>query len=211
MERVLPDLWHSEAEPLFGRAKTRAYLVETGGRPVLIYNTSQAAVLDKAEALGGGISHQFISHRHEAARNLATIRRRFGSSLVMDAEEARHVSRLAKVDVVVDRPTQVGPLLALPTPGHTRGGLSFLLTSEHGRYLFTGDVLYVDGDTLSTRVFGGDGGDSGTLARTLEALKALEPDAVFSSAFVGEHSSMDVRGGVWSAEIERNLRRLRGR
>ena len=209
MERVRPNLWQSDAEHLFGRAKTRAYLLGTGGRHVLVYNTRQAAFLDQAEALGG-ISHQLISHRHEAAQNLATIRQRFGASLVADAEEAPYVSRFTKVDVVVGGSTQVGSVLALPTPGHTAGGLSFLHESEHGRYLFTGDLLYVDRGTLSTLVFEGDGGDSTTLARTLEGLKALEPDMIFSSAFVGDRSSMDV-GAVWNAEIDRNLRRLRGR
>ena len=107
-------------------------------------------------------------------------------------------------------PCRWAPSRRCPVPGHTEGGLCFLHDSAHGRCLFSGDVLYVAGQALETLVVACDGGDANTLARTLRALKPLRPDWVFSSAFVGERSFMDVRGGVWDAEIARNLRRLEG-
>ena len=37
-------------------------------------------------------------------------------------------------------------LTVIPTPGHTTGGVCYLLTLNNIRYLFTGDLLYFDTD-----------------------------------------------------------------
>ena len=65
-------------------------------------------------------------------------------------------------------------LVALHTPGHTSDHVCFVL-SNHGRVVFTGDVVLGKG----TSVIDPPEGDMAAYVRTLRRLRALEPTAIY--------------------------------
>jgi glyoxylase-like metal-dependent hydrolase (beta-lactamase superfamily II)/ferredoxin len=85
----------------------------------------------------GGIDHILLTHRDDVAdaRRWAD---RFGARVWIHADDAGAApfatDRFVGVEQVVIEPGVV----AIPTPGHTRGSAVFLVD---GRYLFTGDSL----------------------------------------------------------------------
>ena len=208
MKRIRPDLWQSRSAHPFGDAVgTHAYLLEITSGNVLFYNTPNEPEIDAMAELGGA-AYQCLSHRHEAAPNLRHLGRRLGCRLVADAAESLAIAAHRPVDFVVTASRDIGPVLALPTPGHTLGGICFVYASPHGRYLFSGDLLYVEGDRLSTRVCSAEGGNRRVLRESLEVLRPLRPDWVFSSAFCGAGSSLKMNPRRWIEELDRNARAL---
>jgi glyoxylase-like metal-dependent hydrolase (beta-lactamase superfamily II)/ferredoxin len=85
----------------------------------------------------GGVRTMFLTHRDDIADH-AKFAAEFGCPRIMHA--ADRAGRLGIEQVIEgSEPVQLGPdLLAIPTPGHTRGHM-VLLYQE--RFLFTGDHL----------------------------------------------------------------------
>jgi glyoxylase-like metal-dependent hydrolase (beta-lactamase superfamily II)/ferredoxin len=93
----------------------------------------------RLEALGG-VAHLFLTHRDDVA-DARLYARHFGSRRVIHRAE---LDSQPDAEVVLDgdEPVVLGPgLLAIPTPGHTRGHCVLLLRE---RFLFTGDHLSWD-------------------------------------------------------------------
>jgi hydroxyacylglutathione hydrolase len=210
MERIRDDLFATEAEHPFPGLVTRAYLLVTpDDGNVLLYNTTHAHELDAMAELGG-VQRQYLSHQDEVAPSLRTIRDRFGSALHAHTIEADLVREVAPVDVELDgRVEHAGGIEVIPTPGHTPGSVSYLVSSSTGaRYLFTGDTLYVGTDDEWHPGYLPGHSDARPLAESLDLLGALRPDVVISSACptgVGVH---EVDPGGWEALVAATKDRL---
>lgn len=115
-----------------------SYFVERPDGNVLV--DSPRAVNRLLEEFGrrGGISTLFLTHRDDVADH-AAFRRRFGCDRVLhEADLSRTTADVERV-LHGEKPVQLAPdLLAIPTPGHTRGH-AVLLYRE--KFLFTGDHL----------------------------------------------------------------------
>jgi glyoxylase-like metal-dependent hydrolase (beta-lactamase superfamily II) len=97
-----------------------------------------ARLVQRIESLGG-IRWMFLSHVDDVADH-ARFRAHFGCDRIIHREEARGSLRAVERQLDGDAPQSLGPgLLAIPTPGHTKGHTSLLFGN---RYLFTGDHLW---------------------------------------------------------------------
>ena len=90
MKQLYDDLWQTALEKPFTDLNTHAYVLTRQEGNVLFYNTSNAANIEQIRELGG-ITHQYLSHRHEAGPSLAIIKDTFGSALCADWHEAPFV------------------------------------------------------------------------------------------------------------------------
>jgi glyoxylase-like metal-dependent hydrolase (beta-lactamase superfamily II)/ferredoxin len=93
------------------------------------------------EALGG-IAHVFLTHRDDVA-DAEHFAKHFGSRRIIHRDE---LSAQPEADVVLDGegPWELAPgVLAIATPGHTKGHCALLFQE---RFLFTGDHLDWDRD-----------------------------------------------------------------
>ncbi len=211
MKQLQPDLWQSSRHES-GMLRSHAYLVTRPAGNVLLYNIGldQQSDLDAITELGG-VAHQLLSHRDEANELLDPIRHRFGSRLWCSAIEAPAIGRAATVDTVLAQgDDHVEDVEVLHTPGHTDGSLCFFYRSPHGKsYLFTGDSLFLWDGEWSTLVLEAAGGSATALAGSLLGLRALRPDLVLCSAFVGDVATMEVGAEEWTRAIDGQVARLR--
>ena len=86
----------------------------------------------------GGIATMFLTHRDDVADHEA-FRRRFGCVRVLHERDVSSGTRAVERKLSGEDPTALAEdLLAIPTPGHTRGHAVLLHSNE---FLFTGDHL----------------------------------------------------------------------
>jgi glyoxylase-like metal-dependent hydrolase (beta-lactamase superfamily II)/ferredoxin len=86
----------------------------------------------------GGVATMFLTHRDDVADH-AAFRRRFGCERVLHEADLSAGTRSIERPIRGTEPVPLAPdLLAIPTPGHTRGHSVLLY---RGKYLFTGDHL----------------------------------------------------------------------
>jgi glyoxylase-like metal-dependent hydrolase (beta-lactamase superfamily II)/ferredoxin len=115
-----------------------SYFVERPDGNVLIDSPRAAAPLLREIESRGGVATMFLTHRDDVADH-AAFRRRFSCDRVL--HEADRSSDTAQLEVLLrgDEPVRLAEdLLAIPTPGHTRGHAVLLY---RGKFLFTGDHL----------------------------------------------------------------------
>jgi glyoxylase-like metal-dependent hydrolase (beta-lactamase superfamily II) len=115
-----------------------SYLVERVEGNVLVDSPRAAGPLLTALEKRGGVATLFLTHRDDVADHEA-LRKRFGCERVMHADDVTSGTQGIERALSGSEPVLLAPdLLAIPTPGHTRGH-AVLLYRE--RFLFTGDHL----------------------------------------------------------------------
>ncbi|WP_458316021.1 MBL fold metallo-hydrolase [Mycolicibacterium brisbanense] len=183
LTQIRTDLWETRTDSPFPGLTTHAYLWKANGHNTLFYCPATDADFGAIDELGG-VDHQYLSHQDEAGPMLARIAETFGARLHAPAAELATIGRHAHVDVPVSsRHLDAAGVEVIPTPGHTPGSTSYLVAGSDGRYLFTGDTMFVSADDRwSTFVIPGVG-DTAALSDSLELLATLQPDVVISSAF----------------------------
>jgi glyoxylase-like metal-dependent hydrolase (beta-lactamase superfamily II)/ferredoxin len=107
------------------------------GGNVLIDSPRFATQLVKRIAEMGGVNQMLLTHRDDVADH-ELFRKKFGCERVMHADDGARRLGIEKVlegeaEVSIDR-----DIVAIPTPGHTRGHMVFLYKQK---FLFTGDHL----------------------------------------------------------------------
>jgi glyoxylase-like metal-dependent hydrolase (beta-lactamase superfamily II)/ferredoxin len=117
-----------------------SYLVtrpaEEGGNVLVDSPRYTARLVNKIERMGG-ISKMFLSHVDDIADHVR-FNDRFGCERVMHARDGAQRRGMERI-IEGDDPVRLDDdLLAIPTPGHTRGSTVLLY---RGKYLFTGDHL----------------------------------------------------------------------
>jgi glyoxylase-like metal-dependent hydrolase (beta-lactamase superfamily II)/ferredoxin len=123
------------AESSFG---AWSYFVERPEGNVLVDSPRAAGPLLSALESRGGVRTLFLTHRDDVADHEA-FRRRFRCERVLHADDVAAGTRGVERSWTGREPEPIGPdLLAIPTPGHTRGHAVLLYRDK---YLFTGDHL----------------------------------------------------------------------
>jgi len=123
------------AESSFG---AWSYYVERPEGNVLVDSPRAAGPLLSALESRGGVRTLFLTHRDDVADH-AALRERFGCERVLHRDDLTAGTRGVERVLSGTGPEPLAPdLLAIPTPGHTRGH-AVLLYRE--KYLFTGDHL----------------------------------------------------------------------
>ena len=202
MRQLYPDLWQTEAEHPFPGVTSHAYLLTKDQGNVLFYSSGVTRDYDAMESLGG-LAWQYLSHRDEAGPPLAEIKRRFGSQLCCHRLEEKAISRFVAVDCLFDeREVVLENIEVIPTPGHTDGSVCFLVTSEQGgRYLFTGDTIYMNHGTWEVRINRLSWSARSAIKRSLLLLRDLEPTVVISSASQGDSAYKEVTADEWRSIV----------
>ena len=86
----------------------------------------------------GGVRTMFLTHRDDVAEH-ETFARRFGCERVLHENDVGGATQSVERKLSGTEPVPIDPeLLAIPTPGHTRGHAVLLYRNK---YLFTGDHL----------------------------------------------------------------------
>ncbi len=115
-----------------------SYLVERPAGNVLVDSPRALPRLLAEFERRSGIATMFLTHKDDVADHEA-FRRRFGCKRVLHAEDQTPGTRGVERLLTGRSPFALAPdLLAIPTPGHTRGH-AVLLYRE--KFLFTGDHL----------------------------------------------------------------------
>ena len=123
------------AESSFG---AWSYLVERPEGNVLVDSPRAAGPLLNALAGRGGVRTLFLTHRDDVADHEA-FRKRFGCERVLHEGDVTAGTQNVERRLAGRDPVRLADdLLAIPTPGHTRGHAALLYQE---RYLFTGDHL----------------------------------------------------------------------
>lgn len=209
MKRILSDLWESDVENPAPGLTTHAYLLIREPGNVLFYNTGHRHELDAMAELGG-VAFQYLSHRDELGESLNRIHRRFGTRLGGHVSEGVEFARVRAPDILfTGRAVLPGDVEVLPTPGHSPGSVCFLVRGVEGRrYLFTGDTLYLNNGAFRPGFIDGLS-DRDALARSLDSLRAIEPDVVLSSAFGGKAGFREIASPEeWTQGVDRALHAL---
>lgn len=116
-----------------------SYLIVRPEGNVLVDSPRFASRLVRRIEQLGGVRWMFLSHVDDIADH-AKFRRHFGCERIIHRREIRAAIADIERTIEGDEPQWIGPeLLAIPTPGHTRGH-TVLLYRE--RFLFTGDHLW---------------------------------------------------------------------
>lgn len=198
LRKIRDDLYETQGESPFPGLTTHAYLwTPAGGRNVLFYSTVGDADFDEIERRGG-IAHQYLSHHDEAGPTLRRIAERFGARLHAPRGDGARIAEAAEVDSWLDgREVDGNGVEVVPTPGHTLGSTSYVVTGVAGeRYLFTGDTVFTGGDgswAAGNLPFS----DPSSLAESLRLLGTLRPDVVASSAAPGQVGAHETAGADW--------------
>ena len=123
------------AESSFG---AWSYFVERPEGNLLIDSPRAAGPLLSALQVRGGVRTLFLTHRDDVADHEA-FRERFGCERVIHADDVTAGTRGVERRITGREAVRLADdLLAIPTPGHTRGHAVLLYGDE---FLFTGDHL----------------------------------------------------------------------
>src|SRR5882724_2109830 len=117
-----------------------SYLVtqpESEGGNLLIDSPRFATQLVKRIEAMGGVRQMLLTHRDDIADH-QLFRKKFGCERVMHADDGALRIGAERIIAGEDAVQLDDDLIAIPTPGHTRGHMVFLYKK---RFLFTGDHL----------------------------------------------------------------------
>ncbi len=187
MDTVIPGLYAPAPEPLpFDPSlEIRAFLLQRDRGNLLVY--SVGTLEDDVHEIWdlGGISRQYLNHRHEAAFGCDRVAKTFGAPLFCHENERRSVSGRCNVDgTFSERHMLDDDFEVIPTPGHTRGATAFLWDSGRHRCLFTSDTIYFrDGEWVAALLAGAS--DRGNYIDSLELIRDLDFDVLVPWAATG--------------------------
>jgi glyoxylase-like metal-dependent hydrolase (beta-lactamase superfamily II) len=149
METGIPGLYASAPEelPFAPELHIRAFLLRRNAGNVLVYSVSELEADGPAIEDLGGISRQYLNHRHEAgfASHWVSAPLFVHENERASVAEKTHVRATFSRRHVLDDDFEV-----IPTPGHTSGATAYLWDSGEHRFLFTGDTIYLkDGEWVA--------------------------------------------------------------
>jgi glyoxylase-like metal-dependent hydrolase (beta-lactamase superfamily II) len=169
-----------EALPFAPSIDIRAFLLRRERGNLLLYSVSgQAFDADLVEDLGG-VSRQYLNHRHEAmfASDGLTV------PLFVHQDERRSVEQSMPVRGAFSRRHMLDEdFEVIPTPGHTRGATAYLWDTGRQRLLFTGDTIYLDeGEWVAAML---RSSDRASYLESLALIRALDFDVLVPWAATG--------------------------
>jgi glyoxylase-like metal-dependent hydrolase (beta-lactamase superfamily II) len=178
MENVIPGLYASTPEPLgFGPSlEIRAFLLQRGRGNLLVYRSQiLERYIEEINALGG-ISRQYLDHRHEASPACDWVAKTFDAPLHVHEGEAPTVSDTCNVaETFSERHRLDEDFEVIPTTGHTSGATAFLWDAGRHRCLFTGDTIFFPRSKWVAAVLDGVS-DRERYIESLELIRTLDFD-----------------------------------
>jgi glyoxylase-like metal-dependent hydrolase (beta-lactamase superfamily II) len=182
METAIPGLNATAPEPLpFAPSlQIRAFLLRRDRGKLLIYSVSDLESDAAAIEDLGGITRQYLNHRHEAmfASDWVT------APLFVHENERASVAKRAHVRGTFSRRHMLDDdFEVIPIPGHTSGATAYLWDSGQHRFLFTGDTIYLnDGEWVAAVL---ESSDRDPYIESLELIRELDFDVLVPWAATG--------------------------
>lgn len=177
MEILLPNIYKVYRDEGSG-GWGYSYLVQrpTAGNILFARMAKTASIEDEYQALHalGGVQHIYITDFHFAGKNVGAVAAEFGADIYCSEIEVPKIKKrgiTALSSFRFETHALEPDVTVIPTPGHTDGGVCYLLDLAEQTYLFTGDLLYFDTDHW---VLGAS--KYTQLAESLARLAALEFD-----------------------------------
>jgi glyoxylase-like metal-dependent hydrolase (beta-lactamase superfamily II) len=129
----------------------------------------------------GRITHVLLGDRHHVTEHTALLAKHFDVPISASEIEASALRGITVGAIVPFRRTQIMPgLEAIPTPGHTRGALSFLWTRKGRRFLFVGDTIVpIDGEWH----YWVSKANRAIMRESMRQLATLDADVILSNSF----------------------------
>ena len=182
MQTRIPGLYASAPEPLpFAPSlHIRAFLLRRNRGNVLVYSVPGLESEARAIEDLGGISRQYLNHRHEAmfASEWVT------APLFCHRNERDAVAKAYAIRGTFSRRHVLDEdFEVIPTPGHTAGATAYLWDSGDHRLLFTGDTIYLqDGEWVAAVL---ESSDRAAYLESLELIRGLDFDVLVPWAATG--------------------------
>jgi glyoxylase-like metal-dependent hydrolase (beta-lactamase superfamily II) len=193
METAVAGLHASPPEPLpFAPSlHIRAFVLRRDEGNVLIYSVPSLEADDPAIEDLGGVSRQYLNHRHEAA----FLPPRVAAPLFVHQADRGPVEGRAHVRGTFSRRHVLdGDLEVIPTPGHTPGATAYLWDSGEHRFLFSGDTIYLDRGEWVAAVLGSS--EREPYLDSLELMRGLDFDVLVPWAATGGEPYYAVTSGA---------------
>jgi hypothetical protein len=162
-----------ESLPFAPSLEIRAFLLRRDQGNLLVYSVSGLESDGAAIQQLGGISRQYLNHRHEAmfASDWVT------APLFVHRNEREVVARRHRIRATFSRRHLLDDdFEAIPIPGHTSGATAYLWDSGVHRYLFTGDTIVLSDGEWAAAVLGSS--DRAAYIDSLELIRELDFDVL---------------------------------
>ncbi|MEX2194005.1 MAG: MBL fold metallo-hydrolase [Thermoleophilaceae bacterium] len=182
METAIPGLYASAPEmlPFAPSLEIRAFLLHREPGNLLVYSVSALDSQAPPIADLGGISRQYLNHRHEAMFASGSV----SAPLFVHEDERESVAESHPVRGTFSRRHVLDDdFEVIPTPGHTSGATAYLWDSGEHRFLFTGDTIYLDDGEWTAGVLGSS--DRAAYVESLERIRELDFDVLVPWAATG--------------------------
>jgi hypothetical protein len=208
LESPVPGLYASTPEPLpFAPSlDIRSFLIQRARGNFLVYSTAGLEADGSAIDALGGISRQYLNHRHEALFASDWV----AAMLVVHEEEEPSVERRHAVGATfASRHTLGEDFEVIPTPGHTPGATAYLWDNGSQRVLFTGDTIYLDGGEWVAAVLASS--DRRAYVQSLELIRGLDFDVLVPwAASAGDAYHVPTDKADAQRRIDAIIQRVRG-
>ena len=161
----------------FGRSlEGRAFLLQRERGNLLVYSSPTLEPDAQAIQELGGITREYLNHRHEASPACDWVRATFGASVYCHENERGSVAETCTVDETFsERHLLDDDFEVIPTPGHTSGATAFRWSGEQHRCLFTGDTIMLRNGEWGVVLLDGTS-DRGAYLKSLELIRGLDFD-----------------------------------
>lgn len=182
IREIYPSLFLLRPENPKAKTQFTYFLKRPDGNILFATKADASPFVEEVNRLGG-VSHMLLGDRHHASPTTAALAKQFGTVLSASQIEATALRPLGvAVEKIIPykRDQFALDLEVIPTPGHTRGALSYLWTNQGRRFLFIGDTIVpIDGAweywvTKPNRT---------EMLRTVQTLAGIAFDVILSNSF----------------------------
>jgi glyoxylase-like metal-dependent hydrolase (beta-lactamase superfamily II) len=182
IKEIFPSLFWIRAQTLASGTPFTYFLRRPAGN--ILFGTKEdiSSLAGELKSMGG-IESVLLGDRHHALPHSAAFAQRMGTVLTASDIEAKALkSGGVKVGQILPlvRTPLADDLEIIPTPGHTRGALSYLWTNRKKRFLFIGDTLVPESGTWEFYVTRPNRAE---MTRTIKLLMTVEFDVILSNSF----------------------------
>jgi hypothetical protein len=182
MREIFPSLFLLWPEDAGAKTQFTYFLKRPDGNVLFATNADISRYENEVNRLGG-VSHMLLGDRHHASPATAAQAKRFGTVLCASRLEAVALRpRGVEVGSIIPytRHEFAADLEAIPSPGHTRGALSYLWTQQGRRFLFVGDTIVPINGAWNYWVTKPNRAE---MLRTVQMLAEIEFDVILSNSF----------------------------
>jgi glyoxylase-like metal-dependent hydrolase (beta-lactamase superfamily II) len=182
IREIFPSLFLLRPETPKAKTPFTYFLKRPDGNILFATKADVSPFVDEVNRLGG-VAHMLLGDRHHGSQTTAALAAQFGTGLSASQIEATALRPLgvAVEKIIPYKRDQFAPdLEVVPTPGHTRGALSYLWTNQGRRFLFIGDTIVpVDGNWE----YWVSKPNRPEMLRTVRTLAGIAFDVILSNSF----------------------------